>query len=111
MRSKVIVEEPEDFQAWLDSQPTFAELESRPIGNVTAGAATYGVCAACHGAQGEGNQALNAPKIAGQEDWYIRRQISNYQNGLRGANAQQDPFGAQMAPTAATLTTPGNELG
>ena len=86
MRSKVIVEEPADFQAWLDSQPTFAETQSRPIGNATAGAAAYGICAACHGAQGEGNQALSAPKIAGQEDWYIRRQIANYQNGVRGSD-------------------------
>lgn len=106
MRSKVIVEEPADFQAWLDSQPTFAETQSRPIGNATAGAAAYGICAACHGAQGEGNQALSAPKIAGQEDWYIRRQIANYQNGVRGSDGSVDPIGAQMAPMASTLTTP-----
>lgn len=105
MRSKVVVEEPADFEAWLDAQPTFADTRARPVGNATAGAAMYGVCAACHGAQGEGNQALNAPKLAGLEGWYIRRQIANYQNGLRGADAQ-DTFGAQMAPMARTLATP-----
>lgn len=105
MRSKVIVEEAADFAAWLDTQPTFAETQARPAGNATAGAALYGVCAACHGAQGEGNPALNAPKIAGQEAWYIRRQIASYQNGLRGADPQ-DPFGMQMAPMARTLATP-----
>ena len=105
MRSRVVVEDPADFQAWLDAQPTFAETQARPAGNATAGAAMYGVCAACHGTQGEGNQALNAPKIAGQEAWYIRRQIANYQNGLRGADPA-DVYGMQMAPMARTLASP-----
>jgi cytochrome c oxidase subunit 2 len=105
MRSKVVVEEPADFEAWLDAQPTFAQTQARPLGNATAGAAMYGVCAACHGTQGEGNQALNAPKLTGLEGWYIRRQIANYQNGLRGADPA-DTFGMQMAPMSRTLATP-----
>ncbi|MGD8322842.1 MAG: c-type cytochrome [Gammaproteobacteria bacterium] len=105
MRSRVVVEPRADFEAWLNGQPTFAQTQARPLGNATAGAAMYGVCAACHGAQGEGNQALNAPKLAGQEGWYIRRQIANYQNGLRGASAD-DVAGMQMAPMARTLATP-----
>jgi cytochrome c oxidase subunit 2 len=105
MRSKVVIEEQEDFEAWLDAQPTFADTQARPAGNATAGAGTYGICAACHGAQGEGNQALNAPKLAGASDWYIRRQIANYQNGLRGTDPG-DIAGVQMAPMARTLTTP-----
>jgi cytochrome c oxidase subunit 2 len=105
MRSKVIIEEPADFNAWLDTQPTFADTQARPVGNATAGAAAYGVCAACHGAQGEGNQALNAPKIAGQEPWYIRRQIASYLNGMRGASPE-DPTGMQMAPMAQTVAAP-----
>jgi cytochrome c oxidase subunit 2 len=106
MRSKVVVQQQADFDAWLDAQPTFAETQSRPVGDATRGATTYGVCAACHGTQGEGNPALNAPKIAGQEDWYIRRQIANYNNGLRGATPE-DAFGMQMAPMARVLATPG----
>jgi cytochrome c oxidase subunit II len=105
MRSKVVVESRADFDAWLDAQPTFAETEARPVGNATAGAATYGICAACHGAQGEGNQALNAPKLAGASGWYVRRQIASFQNGLRGTNPG-DTYGAQMAPMARTLATP-----
>jgi cytochrome c oxidase subunit 2 len=102
MRSKVVVEEPADFEAWLDSQPTFADTQARPAGNAQAGAAVYGVCAACHGVEGEGNQALNAPKLAGQSDWYMRRQIASYQNGLRGATPE-DVYGLQMAPMSRTL--------
>jgi len=102
MRSKVIVEQETDFRDWLDSQPTFADTLARPVGDATAGGATYAVCAACHGAQGEGNQDLNAPKIAGLDGWYIRRQIRSYQNGIRGADPR-DIYGVQMAPMARVL--------
>src|SRR5690606_12864667 len=75
---------------------------ARPVGDADAGAAMYGVCSACHGPQGEGNQALNAPKIAGMEPWYLQRQIELYQQGVRGADPR-DLFGMQMAPMARTL--------
>ena len=104
MRSKVVVQAAADFDSWLDSQPTFADTLARPVGNAAAGAATYAICSACHGQQGEGNVALNAPKIAGQQDWYMRRQIMHFQEGLRGGT--DDTFGAQMAPMARTLATP-----
>ena len=40
-------------------------------GDPAKGQALYATCASCHGANGEGNQALNAPAIAGQQDWYL----------------------------------------
>src|SRR5690606_7840235 len=73
MRGRVVVDPFADFEAWLAEQPTFAETAARPAGDPQAGAATYAVCSACHGAQGEGNPQLNAPKIAGQEAWYLDR--------------------------------------
>jgi cytochrome c oxidase subunit 2 len=106
MRSKVVVDTQEDFETWLGAQPTFAETQARPEGNATAGAALYAVCSACHGQRGEGNMALNAPKIAGASPWYIRRQIANYQAGRRGTQELGDTVGMTMAPMAATLTTP-----
>jgi cytochrome c oxidase subunit 2 len=45
---------------------------------------------------------LNAPKLAGQSDWYLKRQLHNFKHGLRGGDAS-DVFGSQMAPMAATL--------
>ena len=60
------------------------------------------MCAACHGAQGEGNPALNAPKLAGQGDWYLKRQLQYFKSGARGAH-EKDTFGKMMAPMAATL--------
>ncbi len=71
-------------------------------GDATKGKAAYAVCAACHGANGMGNKALNAPKIAGQEPWYLERQLKNFKGGIRGAH-HKDPYGMQMRPMALTL--------
>ena len=102
MRGKVVVEEEEKYQAWLAQQPTYADINNQTPGDVAAGKALYQVCAACHGLEGEGNQALNAPKIAGQESWYVKRQLEYFKNGIRGSNPE-DVFGQQMAPMTATL--------
>jgi cytochrome c oxidase subunit 2 len=104
MRGAVVVDEPEDFDTWLANQPTYAQQSSRAAGNAAVGAAQYIVCAACHGQQGEGLVALNAPKIAGQSEWYLRRQLENYKSGVRGAH-KDDSLGQQMAPMAASLAT------
>jgi len=104
MRGAVVVDEPDDFDAWLASQSTYAQQSSRAAGNAAVGAAQYIVCAACHGQQGEGLVALNAPKIAGQSEWYLRRQLENYKSGARGAH-KDDSLGQQMAPMAASLAT------
>ncbi|MGI9222112.1 MAG: c-type cytochrome [Woeseiaceae bacterium] len=102
MRGAVIVEEQEDFETWLAQQPTWADNSSKVAGNAQIGAAQYAVCAACHGQEGEGMQALNAPKLTGQSEWYLRKQILNYQTGARGAHPD-DVYGKQMAPMANTL--------
>ena len=102
MRGKVIVEEQEQYESWLNEQKTFAQLASEQAGDAHAGKPLYQACAACHGLEGEGNQALNAPKISGQESWYLERQLSNFKHGVRGSNSE-DTFGQQMAPMAATL--------
>ncbi len=63
-----------------------------------------GQCASCHGANAGGMQALNAPALAGQEPWYLQRQIRHFQNGARGADTSHLP-GTQMAAIAKTLTS------
>jgi len=88
--------------ALLDSYPTFAEESQSPAPDLTAGGNSYFVCGTCHGAQGEGNSFVNAPRLAGQQGWYFRRQMKNFQQGLRGA-AAGDTFGAQMAAMSSML--------
>lgn len=73
-------------------------------GNAEQGKTYYAVCGSCHGPNGEGMEALNAPKIAGQQEWYTIRQLQNFKNGVRGTDPK-DTFGMQMAPMAATLPT------
>ncbi|HLU07415.1 MAG TPA: c-type cytochrome [Woeseiaceae bacterium] len=104
MRGAVMVEEQQAFDEWASAHPTFAELQQPTQAVAAAGAAQYVVCAACHGQQGEGMQALNAPKLAGQDPWYLKRQLQNFKNGLRGTH-EEDVFGKQMAPMANTLAT------
>ena len=105
MRGKVVVDEQAAYDAWLATQPTFAQTQARPVGNATAGQINYATCSACHGPQGEGNQTLNAPKIAGIDAWYARRQLVNYQQGVRGT-AMGDTFGPQMAPMSQLVVDP-----
>lgn len=103
MRGAVVVEQRAAFNDWLASYPTYAEVLARPTPDLGAGQASYAVCSACHGTGGEGNQVLNAPKLAGLQSWYLERQILNFKHGLRGASPD-DSYGAQMAPMAAMLT-------
>jgi cytochrome c oxidase subunit 2 len=102
MRGAVVVEEQAAFDDWLNGYPTFDETLQSTVPDLAAGQALYAVCSACHGANGEGNMALNAPKITGQEDWYLERQLTNFRHGVRGSNSK-DTYGAQMAPMAAIL--------
>lgn len=102
MRGYIIIDEPEDFDTWLDEQPTWEEVQSIPPGDPVAGESTYATCASCHGKQGEGNIDMNAPRLAGLEDWYIERQLRHYRQGIRGAH-EDDKYGQQMAPMANVL--------
>jgi cytochrome c oxidase subunit II len=102
MRGRLVVDEPDAFQAWLGRQQTFAQAGTRRAGDAVAGKALFGTCAACHGAQGEGNVALNAPKLSGQAPWYLQRQLAHFKQGARGTH-EKDVFGKMMAPMAATL--------
>ena len=82
---------------------TLISVAAIAAGDPAAGKNQYTVCAACHGANGEGNPAMNSPKIAGQEDWYLKRQLELFKAGGRGGAG--DTYGAQMRPMAMMLAT------
>lgn len=71
-------------------------------GNADVGAQHYSTCVACHGPQGQGNRALEAPALAGQADWYLIKQLQNYRSGARGSDPR-DPRGQEMATFANIL--------
>lgn len=71
-------------------------------GDATSGEAHFKTCIACHGENGEGNQSLNAPGLAGQSESYLVRQLWDFRKGVRGKEAG-DTTGAQMVPMAESL--------
>lgn len=71
-------------------------------GDAEKGKQLYATCTACHGPDGQGMEALNAPRLAGQHDWYLVTQLKNYKAGIRGAH-EKDVYGAQMRPMSMTL--------
>ena len=77
-------------------------------GDAESGKALYTPCAACHGADGEGNAELLAPGLAGQSESYLMRQLWDFKKDKRGA-APGDSAGAQMLPMVATLAD-GNAI-
>lgn len=102
MRGRVVVEEESDFAQWLAGHPTFERTQATLGGDPEAGKALFATCTTCHGANGEGNRDLNAPKLAGQAPWYLARQLRDFKNGVRGAH-ENDVYGKQMIPFAAML--------
>jgi cytochrome c553 len=65
----------------------------------SAASADYGYCTVCHGTDGNGNFAIRAPKIAGIEPWYLKRQFRHFRAGLRGTHESDAP-GMEMRPVA-----------
>ena len=67
-------------------------------GNVAAGQAKAGICAGCHGADGNGGADPTWPKLAGQDPDYIAKQLTDFKSGAR-----KDPIMSGMAaPLSAT---------
>jgi cytochrome c oxidase subunit II len=98
LKQEGVLEAAVKFIAMLDS----ARPPATVSGNLAQGRKLYETCAACHGARGEGNAALQAPALAARSDWYLATQLANYKAGLRGAD-ERDIHGAQMRAIAATL--------
>ncbi len=70
-------------------------MPTMAAGDASAGKGKAAVCAACHGA--DGNSPSNMfPKLAGQGEAYLVKQIAEFKNGARE--------NAVMAPMVAALT-------
>jgi cytochrome c553 len=61
------------------------------------------VCAACHGANGEGKEELHSPSISGLPTWYLEEQVKKFRAGSRGFHPEDLP-GQQMRAISLTLT-------
>jgi cytochrome c oxidase subunit II len=72
------------------------------FGNPQKGKKLYETCESCHGASGAGIWSTYAPRISNMSDWYMQRQLQNFQQGIRGKHPQ-DFYGSQMASMAKVL--------
>jgi cytochrome c oxidase subunit 2 len=66
----------------------------------------FQLCQQCHGEKALGNQAVNAPSIAGLPQWYIEAQLKKFKAGGRGTHFD-DLTGMQMRPMAMSLHNEG----
>lgn len=82
---------------------SFAVMASTAqAGDAAAGKAKSAVCAACHGA--DGNSATPMwPKLAGQNEAYLLKQLKEFKKGMetQGAQGRYEP---SMSPMAAPLS-------
>jgi cytochrome c oxidase subunit 2 len=70
--------------------------------SASAGADEFAYCTVCHGAQGNGNVVIGAPKIAGLDTDYLARQLRAFRSGWRGT-AEADRSGREMQFVAAAI--------
>ena len=80
---------------------------ARPAATISGDAARgedyyVNICSACHSGNGQGNDALGAPALAGLNDWYLKSSYQSYLEGIRGTHPD-DFYGAQMARLAPAL--------
>lgn len=71
-------------------------------GDIDKGKAHYSTCAACHGVDGRGNEALGSPDLTIPNDWYLVTQLKNFRSGARGSHPS-DIYGMQMRASARLL--------
>ena len=91
-----------DVSAYIASLPPVVP-EHTFEADAVKGKTLYTPCIACHGMEGQGNQALKGPPLTAISDWYLVESIGKFKSGLRGADPKKDPSGALMRPMAMTL--------
>jgi len=101
MAAKLSDESIADIVGWVGGWE-FVPAVVTVDGNVNQGRTAFQSCAACHGANAEGNEALGAPALAGQNDWYMITQLRNFRAGFRGSH-QDDTYGSQMVTMSKIL--------
>ena len=66
------------------------------------GRVLYDACSVCHGVDGGGNAELRVPGIAGMPSWYLRSQLTKFDEGWRAYHVD-DYDGIRMRPMLLTL--------
>ena len=99
LSASALAADPPQPQAAPEAQSArAAEAATGPAkpGNAETGAAKSAACAACHGMDGNSSDP-QYPKIAGQHERYIARQLALFKSGER-ENAVMQGFASTLAP-------------
>ena len=99
-----------DDQATVDVASYIRTLDAAPSprtetsGDLKKGEEIFRDCMRCHGTRAQGldtgtTNNPRAPKLSGQDDWYLIRQLQNYKAGIRGTH-KDDKEGLKMRVVA-----------
>ena len=91
-----------DVTAYIATLAPVSSSPTEAMGSVDKGRTIFSSCHTCHGQKGEGTEALGGPRLAGQHDWYLIRQLKNFKAGVRGAH-EKDTYGQTMRSMAHAL--------
>jgi len=83
------------FLSTIAATTALAEEPHEPV--------THRFCFTCHGTDGIGSEGIQAPRLAGMEPWYLKRQLELFRAGGRGTHPM-DIEGMEMQPMAAIMT-------
>ena len=53
-------------------------------------------CTVCHGSQLKGNVNIGAPRLTKLDTWYVKRQLNNFKEGVRGSHPEDKTGGEMM---------------
>ncbi|MBT4519539.1 MAG: cytochrome c [Halieaceae bacterium] len=94
-----------NVSAYIASLPAAVSTEDTTGANLRNGENQYvAACGACHGGVAQGNDSLNAPRLAGLGAVYLKRQYQNFAAGIRGSHPD-DRLGQQMKMMASMLAS------
>ena len=83
----------EDVAAYIVTLKAGNQPRTETTGDPIRGKEEYLQCTRCHGFNAQGfkgfgknaNPRYDSPRLAGQHDWYLIRQIKNFRDGIRGS--------------------------
>ena len=83
----------EDVAAYIVTLKAGKQPRTETTGDPIRGKEEYLQCTRCHGFNAQGfkgfgknaNPRYDSPRLAGQHDWYLIRQIKNFRDGIRGS--------------------------
>ena len=88
---------------YVASMPAQQVPMTLAVGDTAAGSQRYTtMCIVCHGPDAMGIEAMVAPPLVNQPDWYLIRQLDKFKSGERGFDST-DAQGQQMAAMSTSM--------